>query len=594
VHTATVAVSLQRVAVASDERAGAGVGGASCAAVRIVMEGWMRRSVVWASSLVVLAMLLIAGCGRTGPPVADDAAAPRQAEVATLDGLETPAPPAHPVPYYGVNAAHPAAVEAGMTVLAAGGNAVDAAIATAYAAGVAEPFGSGIGGGGAALVVEQGGEPVAYDYRDVVNRSGQIPASEIGVPGFVAGMEALHADYGTLDRADLVAPAIAVAEDGVETYEMLAHQVNLHARRMPQDRLPHFFPGGRPLQVGERLVQPELADTLRVIADGGAAAFYEGALAEALAAAVEGVDGASLAAYDVRRREPVAGPFGDYTVVSAPPPLAGATLVQMLQVAEALGLAEHEPGSAAFVHALAMGWRVANHFRTWQLADPDFVEVATDELVDATVNAVLAAGIPADAILEGDPGELADAAGAGETTHLTVVDADGMMVSMTNTLTSLFGSGQYALGFFLNDSLGIFGGQVRNQPPEPGKRAVSSTVPTIVLDGHGRPVLGLGSPGGSRIPNAVAGVLARWALHDMPLAEAVEAPRFHLHRSELHLEDEQPDVADSLRGRGYKVSGPPFSYYFGSVQALEIDYDTGALVGAADPRRAAAWRAEQR
>ena len=441
--------------------------------------------------------------------------------------------------------------------------------------------------------MEQGAAPVAYDYRDVVNAAGQIPATEVGIPGFVAGMDALHADYGTLDHAELVAPAIAVAEDGIDTYEMLAHQLGVHARRMPRGDLPHLFPGDRPLQLGERLVQPELADTLRAIAEGGAEAFYSGPIAAALDARVDGVDAASLAAYEVRRREPVAGPFGDYTVVSAPPPLAGATLVQLLQVAEAMGLADHEPGSDAFVHALAMGWRVANHFRTWQLADPDFVAVATDELTDAAHNAVLAAGIPLDAMLQGDPEAVLDA-GAGETTHLTVVDADGTMVSMTNTLTSLFGSGLYVDGFFLNDSLGIFGGQVRNQPPEPGKRAVSSTVPTIVLDAEGRPVLGLGSPGGSRIPNAVAGVLARWALHDVQLADAVAAPRFHLHGSELHLEDLDADLVAGLRRRGYGVAGPPFAYYFGSVQALEIDYDAGVIVGTADPRRAGAWRAEER
>jgi gamma-glutamyltranspeptidase / glutathione hydrolase len=555
----------------------------------------------------------VVGSGTDGTPppqqqVAAQVVAPVDRQVSAPDRELTPspepAPPAEsamspkeelavPVPAYGVNAGHPAAVDAGMAVLDRGGNAVDAAIAAAYAVGVAEPFGSGIGGGGAALVVAFDEEAITYDYRDVVNASGTIPASDIGIPGFVAGMEALHAEYGTIDLAELIDPAIRVAEDGVEAYQMLADQLRFAADRLPVADLPHLYPGGRPLQVGDLMVQTELAETLRTIAAGGSAEFYRGEISERLAS-VDGIDLPSLASYEVKLRAPVAGTFGGYEVLSAPPPLAGATLVQMLQIAEAMGAAEHEPGSPEFVHALAMGWRAANHYRTWELADPDFVDVPTDKLTDADLNTALAAQIPADGLLELPSDGPLDAAG-GETTHLTVVDADGTMVAMTNTLTNIWGSGRYELGFMLNDQLGIFGGQHANQPAEPGKRAVSSTVPTIVLDTEGRPVLGLGSPGGSRIPAAVANVVTRWALHGETLVDAVAAPRFHLNGRVLHLEEPTTGLVDALRAYGYDdVGGPPFSYYFGSVQALEVDYDAGEVRGTADHRRAADWRAGDR
>ncbi len=524
-----------------------------------------------------------------GADAADDAAAAEELPDPDAPAVE---PPPHPVPAYGVSAGHPAAVEAGMAVLEAGGNAVDAAIATAYAVGVAEPFGSGVGGGGAALIAEQGADPVAYDYRDVVNNSGTIPASEVGIPGFVAGMEALHADYGSVPLADLIAPAVELAENGVAAYPMLSDQLRFAARRLPQDELPHFYPGGQALAAGERLVQSELASTLRALADGGAESFYDGALGVELAARVDGIDAGSLSAYEVKVREPVAGTFAGRTVVSAPPPLAGATLVQMLQVAEGLGVTEHAPGSSDFVHALALGWRLANHYRSVEMADPDFVDVVTAHLTDGERNAALAAAVPADR-LPNVAGLIEDV--GGETTHLVVVDADGTVVSMTNTLTAIWGSGAYELGFFLNDQLSNFGLRRANEPPEPGKRAVSSTVPSIVFDDEGRPVLGLGSPGGSRIPLAIAQVLVRWAAHGEPIADAVAAPRFHLAGTKLHAEEELLAAAAPLRERGYsEISGPPFSYYFGSVQALEIDYDAGVLHGAADPRRAAAWRAAAR
>ncbi|MPZ87065.1 MAG: hypothetical protein GEU81_03125 [Nitriliruptorales bacterium] len=225
-----------------------------------------------------LAALAVASC-EPAPQIDDTAESTptesRETTRPTPEPTPSPLPPDPPedeepesVTAYGVSAGHSDAVDAGMGILADGGNAVDAAIATAYAVSVVEPFASGIGGGGAAIVAELGEDPVAYDYREVVPNSGQIPASETGIPGFVAGMEELHAAHGTGDLADLIAPAIALAADGVATSGLVADQLRSAAHRLPVGGLAHLYPGGGALSAGAPLVQEELAGTLEAIAAG--------------------------------------------------------------------------------------------------------------------------------------------------------------------------------------------------------------------------------------------------------------------------------------------------------------------------------------
>ena len=513
---------------------------------------------------------------------------------------EEPEQPEGPdtVAAHGVSAGHPAAVDVGMEVLDSGGNAVDAAIATAYAVSVVEPFASGLGGGGVTLVHPHGEQPTALDYRDVVAQSGQVPASNIGIPGFVAGMESLRETHGTADLDGLVAPAIALAEDGVDTSRTLADWLRSSAHRLPTGAVDHFFPGGAALAQGDALVQEQLAGTLRTISEEGAEAFYSGGLADELAGAVDGIDVESLAAYEVAETPPASGSFAGYELHSSGPPLAGAALIGVLQVTEALGVDGLEPGSADFIHAVAMSWRLAEQRLNWNVGDPAFVDVPLDELTDADANARLAEQIDMGAMLPIDPGQPDGGIEGASTTHITVVDADGTMVSMTNTLRNFWGSGRYALGFFLNDQLQNFGQRPGspNDPPEAGKRTVASSAPVIVADAEQRPVLGAGTPGGRRIPTVLANVLLRWGVHGEDLQEAIAAPRVHM--SGGVLQPEEPlaeDVASDLRGRGHsQISQPASAYHFGSVQALELDHDAGELRGARDERRDADWRAEGR
>lgn len=545
----------------------------------------------------LLAALAVTACeADPGPEQAEETPTAVPDETPTPDPEPTPDDEPEALGSYGVSAGDPDAVEAGMSVLADGGNAVDAAVAAAYAVGVVEPFASGIGGGGAAIVVVPGEDPVAYDYREVVPEDGAIPTSNTGIPGFVAGMETLTSAHGTWDHSDLLTPAITLAEEGTDTSPLVAERLAGAANRLPTGELPHLYPGGGPLRAGEPLVQEELADTMRSIAEGGASAFYEGELAEGISSGTDGVDTTSLASYEVQSATPPSGSFAGYEVVGAAPPLPGVALVQMLQVAEALGIEDHEPGSADFVHTLAMSWRLAEQFVAWDLGDPDFVDVPVAELTDPERNAALAEQIPMDTVLSVDPGQPRGGLDDGNTTHVTVVDADGMVVSMTNTLTNFWGSGQYTHGFFLNDQLNRFSiGQGAANEPDAGRRSVSWSLPAMVLDGDGRPVLGIGSPGGKRIPIVLAQVIVRWGVHGESLEEAVNAPRFHLEGTTLEFEEAPgADLDADLRGRGYGAIGTQTALYFGSVQALELDRDAGEVVGAADPRREADWRADRR
>jgi gamma-glutamyltranspeptidase / glutathione hydrolase len=495
---------------------------------------------------------------------------------------------------YGVSASHPAAVEVGKSVLEAGGNAVDAAIAVSYALGVVEPFGSGIGGGGALLVHEPGEEPRAYDYRETAPSSGELPASNIGVPGFVAGMEQVHADYGTIDLPELIEPAARLAEDGVEVSGYLHDRLLGAGHRLPIHLAPRLFPNGQAIGAGEMLHQPEYAQALRLIQDQGADVMYGGELAERIVEAVSGLEMVDFEDYEVMEVEPAVGSFAGYEVIGAGTPTSGPTVVQILQVAEELGITDADLASADAHHAIAQSWRVALSDRTQHLADPAFDDVPVEGLVSEAHAERLAASIPSDGFADVEEQEAAISPEA-DTTHLVVVDRSGTMVSVTNTLSNFFGSGLPVSGFFLNDQLKNF-----SQEPDsvnhvgPGKRPRSFIAPTIVAQDD-RPLLGLGSPGGRRIPMMIAQVLIRWAGHGEDLEAAIAAPRFHLEGQRLEIE--QPlgdDVAADLNGRGYEVTmNVPTTEYFGGIQALRIDPDAAVVEGVADDRRIGAWDAHR-
>lgn len=544
------------------------------------------------TAIAALAALLLAVTGCSGQPNPgsatpgggglESAQAPRGEDTGTDEADRV-------LDEYAVAAAHPEAVAAGMQILDQGGNAADAAIAVAFAVAVVEPYASGIGGGGTALVAQGNQDPTSYDYRETVALDGVIPESGTGIPGFVDGMATLHERHGSLDWPELLAPAIALAEQGFPISPMLAQRMRTDFGPRALDGQDHFkgFAGLSPLDEGDVLVQQELAQTMQVLAAEGPEAFYTGSLVEDLTA-VEGLDARSLAAYDTEVATPVSGQFGDYQVVSAAPALPGAALIQFLQIAEALDVAHTAPGSAQYVDRMTRAWQIADQSVLEHFGDPDYVEVPVDRLTDAESNARLAGTAPA----SGPASTPAAAAPLtpGNTTHLTVVDADGLTVSMTNTITNFWGGATAGSvgGFFLNNQLSRF--ESLNTPdnqPAPGRKSVSWSAPSLVLDRGGRVVMGLGTPGGHQIPSILANVMVPWALQDAPLQEAVDSPRHHLQDGVLTLETEPPaDLAQLIAERGWQTRlTQREDAIFGSVQALEIDYENRTITGAKDTRR---------
>lgn len=512
---------------------------------------------------------------------------------------ETAAPtpePVHAFGAYGVAAGNPEAVQVGMDILERGGNAVDAAVATAFAMSVVEPLTSGLGGGGAALVVPMPGSTAAgapekalsYDYREVVQDNGKVPRSGTGVPGFVAGMYDLHQAHGQLSWREVVQPAIDLAEYGTPTSWWVAQELRTTAGTRATEDLDQFRNQAlRPLEEGDPLVQTELADTLDIIAQEGRDGFYDGFLAGELSK-VNGITAASLQGYEVDVRAPVRGEVNGHLVMSATPALSGVALIQMLQVAQAQGIGDVAAGTSAYIDILADSWLVAEETIETVLGDPNFVDVPSGRLTDAAANAKIKPP-------ENRGGEVTSGAPAdGNTTHLSVVDGDGLVVSMTNTITDFWGSGQEVGGFFLNNHLLRFAstGRTDANDPKAGKRPISYMAPTVVLDEQDRPVLVVGSPGGKRIPSIEATVISRWLFHDQPLQSAVDGPRFHLSEGQLFIEPLNDNAANGLEKLGYDLHpAKPTWNLFGSVQALELDHENRRIIGATDSRRTGAWDA---
>ncbi|WP_258838500.1 gamma-glutamyltransferase [Mechercharimyces sp. CAU 1602] len=492
---------------------------------------------------------------------------------------------------YGVSAGHPLAVDVGMKVLEEGGNAVDAAIAVAYALTVVEPYGSGIGGGGAMLVYPtDGSDPVTIDYRETVPYSGYVSDNGIGTPGMVKGMDVAHERFGTIPMKDIIQPSVNLANSGFEINSTM-HSILSNAQyRMPVDELPHMYPKGQPLETGGLLIQKELGGTLEKIQKGGAKSFYDGEVAQALKKEVPYIKNEDLNKYEVDIQPSVRGKFAGYDVWSAPPPLAGVTLIQSLQMAEILKF-NKDTDMTDYMHLINEITKRAYHDRILNVGDPDFEKVDSDKLTSIPYSKQLASDISLESLstdhIMKDETEEED---HGNTTHFVVVDEDGMMVSTTNTLSNFFGSGHYVKGFFLNNQLRNFS-QTPTSPnyPEPGKRPRSFTAPTILAK-DGKPVIGIGSPGGSRIPVSLTEVLVRMLKYEYPMQKAIDDPRFFVEENMISIEEERftPETIAQLQSKGYsvRIQSP---IYFGGVQGLVIDYENNEVYGGADDRRSGDW-----
>ncbi len=523
-----------------------------------------------------------------------------------------------------VAAANPHAAEAGRTILRAGGSAVDAAIAMQMVLNVVEPQSSGIGGGAFLLHHDaEAGETTAYDGRETAPASASqdlfldaagepqpffeavVGGKSVGVPGLVRMLEAAHRDHGRLPWKNLFSAAIRLAKDGFEVSPRLNALIanDRFLDTFAEVRALFYEPGGAPIPAGAVLKNPALADTLRLIAAEGAEGFYRGPLAGSIVVAVRGASRnpggltlADLAGYRAPKREPVCRPYRAWQVCGMPPPTSGGvTLLQTLGILGHFAVSSYRPGSADAVHLISEASRLAFADRARYLADPDFVDIPVDALLDPAYLRRRAAQIRMWISMGGaEAGERSGALAPGETlespstTHLSVIDGAGNAVAMTSSIESAFGSRLMVRGFLLNNQLTDFsfraerdGVAVANRV-EPGKRPRSSMSPTLVLDRDGGVVMAVGSPGGSRIIGYVAKTILAVLDWRLDIQRAIELPH-HVNRNgatDLEAGTRLARAAGQLEALGHEVKVRDLnSGLHGIVVAA------GRLMGGADPRR---------
>ena len=526
-----------------------------------------------------------------------------------------------------VSASHPLAAEAGAEMLRRGGNAVDAAAAVQFALNVVEPQYSGIGGGGFLMIhLAATGQTVVLDGREMAPAAStpdqflgsdgrplpfdqaHVQGTAVGVPGTPMLVSVALERYGSLPLAETLGPAVDFAENGFRVNRFLA--ADLESARAKLASWPAtaaiFLPHGEPLREGDLLRQADLAKTLRMMQAEGVAPFYAGEIGAAIVATQAERGGrmtmADLVAYTVRERAPVVGSYRDYQIATMPPPSSGGlTMLQMLRMLEPFAPRSTGHNTPRTLHLMIEAMRLAYADRGHYMGDADFVDVPTRGLLDPayvdTRRALIDPERPNPAPQPGDPfayqhaGTRPAFAGAlGEdglhTTHLTIVDGAGNVVSFTTTIEAGWGTGMVVpgYGFLLNNELTDFDFQPGGpNQVEPGKRPRSSMTPTIAFR-DGQPVFALGSPGGATIITTVTQVFLNVAEHGMGLQEAIDAGRIFSSGYPSFTWEAQVDGAtiEALRALGHTPAAAPTR--IGSVQAALRGAD-GAWVGAADPRR---------
>jgi len=541
-----------------------------------------------------------------------------------------------------VASVHELASRAGVEAMQAGGNAIDAAVATGFALAVVHPQAGNLGGGGFMLIRMADGKTHFIDFREkapaaasanmyldaqgnVIENASVVGYKSIGVPGSVGGLVYAQKSYGKLTLMQVMAPAIKLAREGFAlAWEDADDLHDADLARFPESRRI-FQRGGNYYQQGEILRQPELAHTLERIA-ANPDDFYHGALARELSAAIQQGGGLitadDLAHYEVKEREPVRGSYRGYDIISAPPPSSGGVaLIEILNILEGYDLAKYGNRSAAAIQLTVEAFRRAYFDRAEFLGDPDYAKIPLAQLIDKKYGQAWRESIsPEKASASKDLqrpsmfGELDRYAAAHlqpaavrepeHTTHFSVVDSAGNAVAVTTTLNDDFGSRVTAkgLGFLLNDEMDDFTSKpgVPNlcgliQGPAnaigPGKRPLSAMTPTIVTK-NGKLFLILGSPGGARIITTVANILMGVVDYGMDIQQAVNAPRFHHQWLPDLVRVEQGFSADTVRElehMGHKLEfgvkdGGTWEPYWSDGECIEVDPKTGERLGASDMR----------
>ncbi|WP_445766418.1 gamma-glutamyltransferase [Rheinheimera sp.] len=528
--------------------------------------------------------------------------------------------------HYMVSAAHPMATQAGLNILAKGGSAVDAAIAVQLMLGLVEPQSSGIGGGAFMLHWQATQQKLTgFDGREMAPkaadgllfshngttmnwRDAYVGGKSVGVPGVVAMLHSAHQQYGKLAWAELFRDTITAAEQGFSVSSRTARQLAMGWNKGVSqfyESKQYFFPAGKVVTEGTVLKNPAYASTLKAIAAKGPEAFYQGELASAISQRVQTapvnpgyMTTADLAAYRPIERDAVCIPYRVYKVCGmAPPSSGGIAVLQILGILQHVDMAKLAPGSVQATHLLAQAAKLAFADRERYLADPAFVNVPVAGMLAPDYLAARAALI--DPAKDRAPAEAGMPAGAPvlqsavspelpNTSHFSIVDADGNAVSMTSSIENVFGSGLMVGGFLLNNQLTDFSlaptqhGYLVANRVEGGKRPRSSMAPMMVFDEQGSLLLVIGSPGGSRIINYVAQSIVAVLDWKLDVQQAINLPR-STHRNDYLALEKGTELASQtgvLEDMGYKVQLQDLN---SGLHAIMLG--TNALQGAADPRR---------
>ena len=523
-----------------------------------------------------------------------------------------------------VSSASRLASEAGLEALKQGGNAVDAAVATAFALAVTWPSAGNIGGGGFLVYHGANGHATTFDFREkaaiaatesmylgadgrVVNNSNHIGMLAVGVPGTVAGLYKAHQELGSLPWEDLVGPALEMAREGIPlTYSLQTGFVRSASRfrQYPSSAKKFFKSDGSFYELGESWKQPDLAHRRELIERDGRDGFYRGESAKRLADFMAANGGLiteeDLEQYEAIEREPIRGSYRGFDIISMPPPSSGGVaLVEMLNILEDYDLSRMGHNSADYLHVLTETMRRAYADRAEHLGDPDFNDdMPLSRLLDKEYAAELRSSIDMERKSESQPSQFAQAYESEETTHFSVVDKDGNMVSLTYTLEFGYGSAIVVEGggYLLNNELGDFNaipgltderGNIGTTPNlvAPQKRPLSSMTPTIVAQ-NGEPVFATGSPGGKTIINTTMQTILNIIDHGFNIAEAIEAGRIH-HQwlpdvTRVESDSISTDTIRLYEAKGHRVQERSSQ---GAAMGVYHNRDEGLFEGASDSRR---------
>ena len=531
-----------------------------------------------------------------------------------------------PEPIRGKNgmvvSAHPIASQVGIEILKKGGNAIDAAVAVGFALAVTHPSAGNLGGGGFMVIHLENGKQTTFDYREkapasthkniYLDENGNYDPklstegwSSSGVPGSIAGMLAALEKYGSLQLHEIIQPAIDLAENGFEMdYRMVDFVNAYHKEFMKHPSSKKIFTNaGKRFEENDKLIQKDLAETLKLIRDNGKEGFYEGSLAELIASQAKSNGGyislEDLANYEAKERKPLTGNYRGYKIISMGPPSSGGTaLIQTLNVMENFEIDKTDFGSSDYIHKLVETFKFVFADRSEHLGDEDFYPVPKEWLTSKDYakeifNRIGTEATPANQIKPGAPSNDESL----ETTHYSVVDKFGNAVSVTTTINSTFGNKIVVegAGFLMNNEMddfsakpgepnqfGLLGSEANSIVP--GKRMLSSMTPTIVLQ-NGKPVLVIGSPGGSRIITTVIQVVLNVIDFEMDIQTAINMPRVHhqWYPDSLYYETYalNKDVVNVLKNKGHSIGG---NIGIGRAQGIIIDNKEKLFWGAADPR----------